>query len=342
MQRKNLIIISALLCLLLSGCTAAEQAEKAENSSGKAPASGVNLTNDLSNSRDSENVRFLYEKPQSEQHAAGIYNCKTAEISLDKYTALFSKDPECEKRSYPETKRRINRYKTGSENGTIDYTNNILQGVNYYTEQGMNYIAVEDGNEVIDTVSEFDFISRADLSKKIKSVVRGLFGVDVEVTVNAVTADRFASDASKHLQAVEDLYGSAPDIDKYGTPTDFYIVSFVQMIDGVPFDGGNGDAVYTADGLEFLSIHAPVKVGSKIDPGKEFIDLDGAEKLLKEKYGLLLLDEPELIERAELTYAHSDGVMTPVWKFTAQGSVETTFDAYTGKEIVWAFTGEKA
>lgn len=341
MQRKNLIIISAILCLLLSGCNASESGGDPGNSTVGNAASEVNLTNNLNGSRDSENVKFLYEKPRLEISSPGIYSCERANAAIDKFNALFSKTPECEKRSYPETKRRINTYKTETEEGSISYTNDILDGVRYYTGQGLNFNIIESGSDVIDEITEFDFISREKLTEKIKKTVRDLLRIDVEITIDAVTKDRFAVDVQNHLDSLKDLYESAPDPDKYGEPADFYAVRITQKIDGVTYDGSYGEAIYTANGLELLSVFYPVKIGSKVNTSAEFIDIDGAENLLKQKYELLLLNEPEQIERAELTYAHSDGVMTPVWKFTAKGGVETVFDAYTGKEIVFGAPGEK-
>ena len=349
MKRKNLIIISALLCVLLSGCSAAEKGkeniEPGKSNSvdlipGKASADNSNPLPETP--RDSENVKFLYERPQAEQPAVGIYNCENAAVSEEIYFSLFSNIPECEKQSFPETKRRIDRYKTASESGTIDYTDDVLQGASYYTEQGMNYTMVEDGNDVIDTVTEFDFISRAELSEKIKSIVRGMFGIDVEVTIDAVTADRFAADAKAHAQADAELRGTVPNVEKYGAASDFYAVSLVQKIEGVTYDGSYGSAIYTAKGLESLYVGNPVRIVSTISTNTDFITLDGAEKLLKEKYELLLLDEPDSFTKAELTYVHSDNVLTPAWKFTSEYSMDTTFDAYTGKEIVWWVPGEKA
>lgn len=338
MKKKNLVIALTLICLMLSGC---DGIGKSEDPGGKNPASGVNLTNNLSGLRNSENVKFLYEKPSLGISSPGIYSCERANAAMDKFNALFSKTPECEKRSYPETKRRISSYKTETEEGIISYTNDIMDGVRYYTGQGSNFNIIEGCSGVIDEITEFDFISRAKLSEKIKKTVHDLLRIDVEVTIDAVTKDRFSADVSKHIDSLKELYGSAPDPDKYGGPADFYAVRITQKIDGITYDGGYGEAIYTANGLELLSVFYPVRIGLKTNTSGEFIDIDGAENLLKQKYGLLLLSEPEQIEKAELIYAHSDGVMIPVWKFTAKGGAETVFDAYTGKEIVFGAPGEK-
>lgn len=346
---KTFISAEAALAaiLLLCGCGTSGDPVLPQNSDAPpAPVSGVsadgNSTYQSNAPRGSENVRFLYDIPQTEQQPVGIYNCQYADISEEKFLALFSQTPECDKKTFAETKRQISEYKNGKESGLIAYTDGVLQSAGCHTAQGLNYMAVEDGNDDSDTTTEFNFISRADLSKKIKSLMRDLFGIDVQVSINAVTADRFASDVDEHIKAAAALSDNPPSAEKYGTPADIYVISFVQTIDNIPFDGGFGNAVYTSEGLEYFHINAPMKIDSSANASADFITLDGAEKLLKEKYELLLLDEPETFTKAELTYAHSEGTLTPVWKFTAASGSETTFNAYTGKEVVWGIPGEGA
>lgn len=297
---KILCLLSAA-CIMLSACNTAKsdtEPNQSQSVNSNADTSTLsqdnakntdNSDNQASAPRDSENVKFLYEKPHTEQPPVGIYNGEYADISEEKYIELFSETPECDRQTYPEVKRRNDEYKSSDETGMISYTNGVFQNVNYYTKQGLNYMAVADGSGTSDTETEFDFISRDELSDKIKSIAQNLFGIDIKLTIDAVTEKRFSSEAAERLKFEAELYGNASSPDKYGAPIDFYAVSFVQTVDGVPFEGSFGTAVYSANGLEYLYIGAPIKITSAVIASTDFISLDGAENLLKEKYELLFL-----------------------------------------------------
>lgn len=329
-MKKGFISIFFTGCVLLSGCN-----NSAQNSSdaGKKSSPATDVSTDNWNMiRDTENVKFKYDQPQDAAHSADIYSYSNAEVSMESYLKLFSEEPSCEKETFPNGFRE--EYTFGDESGSIMNRDGILVGVDYHTSQGFSYLAVEDGTEVADETTKFDFISRKEVSEKLSLTVNELLGMDIQVKINAVTADRFSKDVETHINNVAQLDDNPPTADKYGTPADFYLVSFVQSIDGVPVVGCFGNAVFTAKGLELLSVYSPLKSTEKVSKSNEFINLDGAEKLLKDKYELLFLDEPVNVENAELTYIIADGKLTPTWKFTFFGGIIEYYDAYTGKEIV--------
>lgn len=319
--------ISTLLivCMLLTGCGASNQGENISETHSE------NTSNENS-IRDSENVKFKYDKPQTEQISADIYNYVNVEVSKESFLNLFSGDPSCEKETFQNGFREV--YTFGDESGAILNRDGILEGVNYNTPQGFSYLAVEDGTKSADETSEFDFSSRKEISEKLTSTVKGLLGMDIKLEIDAVTAERFSKDVETHIKYAAQLDDNPPTANKYGTPSDFYLVSFVQSIDGITVEGRFGNAVFTVNGMELLSVYNPVKTAEKIPETNTFINLDGAEKLLKSKYDMLFLDEPVEVESAELTYIISDEKLTPAWKFEIPGGVTEYYNAYTGKEIV--------
>lgn len=323
MKKKMSMLL--IICMLLTGCGSANQGK---NISGTL---SENTSNENS-VRDSANVKFKYNKPQTEQISADIYNYVNAEVSLEGFMDLFSGDPSCEKETFPNGFREV--YTFGGESGVILNRGGILQGINYHTPQGFNCLAVEDGTEYADETTEFDFSTRKEISEKLMSAVKELLGMDIKLKIDAVTAERFSKDVETHIKYAAQLYDDPPTADKYGTPADFYLVAFVQSIDGIPVEGRFGNAVFTANGMELLSVYTPVKSAEKVPAANAFIDLDGAEELLRSKYDMLFLDDPVEVESAELTYIISGGKLTPVWEFEIPGGITEYYDAYTGKEIV--------
>lgn len=327
---KKYLPILLIACVLVSGCSdnAQNNTRKDENLSSTLADNSSNILN-----RDSENVKFKYDIPQTEKNPVGIYKFADAEVSKDSFLKLFSGQPSCEKETFDNGFRE--EYTVGDETGAILNRNGILQSVRYETSQGFSYWAIEDKAESPDESTEFDFISRKEINEKLSATVKELFGeMEIQTRIDAITAERFSKDVKTHIEAAAELYDNPPTAEKYGTPADFYLVSFTQTIEGVPFDGMNGIAVFTAKGMEVINIYNPVKIVEKANADDNFINLDKAEKLLVEKYDLLLLEEPVEVNSAELTYIIVDENLAPAWKFAFPDNYFEYYDAYTGKEIV--------
>lgn len=337
------VSIMLILCIFLAGCSDNSQSDSRNegNTSETLSDNTSTFSNDISNEsliRDSENVIFKYANIQNEQNAAGVYEYTKAETSKENFLNLFSGEPKCEEESIPNGFRE--EYSLGNESGVIMERNGDLS-VQYNTAQGEGYFSVEYDVQFSDEKTEFNFISRKEISDQLASTVNGLLGINIQTRINAVTAERFSKDVETHIKAIAELDDDPPTADKYGTPADFYLVSFVQSIDNIPVDGTYGHAIFSADGMEFMDIFNPISIGEKQTVTNPFINLDAAEKLLKAKYDLLFLDEPVEVESSELTYIINDGKLTPAWKFTFVGGIVEYYDSYTGKEIVFN-TGEGA
>lgn len=325
---KKLLPILLIVCILLGGCS---------NSTQDSPQNEDVLNRDLS--RDSENVKFRYDRPQNEISPVGIYSYANAEVSMESFLELFSEEPSIEKETFPNGFRET--YTVGDESGAILNRDGILQSVDYNTSQGFSYLFIEYDAETPDEIKEFEFISRNEIAEQLSGTVKELFGMDIKIRIDAVSAERFSSDIDTHIKAAAELDDDPPTADKYGIPADYYLVSFIQAVDGVPIDGINGNAVFTAEGMELLSIYTPVAVTEKASASDTFISLDSAERLLKDKYELLFLDEPVYVAGAELTYITNDGKLRPAWKFAFDGGNSEYYDAYTGREIIF-YAGEGA
>ncbi len=331
-MKKHLSLLLTA-CILLSGCNNSTQGSSDDNKN----SSETGTIDDTLN-RDSENVKFKYEMAQNPQSSAGVYNYSQAEVSKDTFFKFFSGEPKCTEKDIPNGFRE--EYAFGDESGSIMERNGDLN-ILYSTSQGSGYFSVEYDSQSPDEKTEFEFISRKEIGDKLSETVKELLEMNIQLRIDAVSAKRFSTDVNAHIKAAAELDDNPPTADKYGTPADFYLVSFVQAIDGVPIEGRFGNAIFTAKGMEFLNVYSPVKVSEKISKTETFINLDGAEKLLKDKYELLFLDNPVEVESAELTYVIYDDKLTPAWKFTLANSVAEYYDAYSGKEIVF-YTGEGA
>lgn len=333
MKRKLSILV--LLCVLLTGCSSNSSDNSNHDDNTLTDSSAIINENLI---RDSENVKFKYTAAQNEQDNVNIYSYNEAKISKDSFWSLFSAEPKCEEISIPNGFRE--EYFIGDESGVIMERNGDLS-VQYNTFQGEKYFSVEYDSQFSDEKTEFDFSSRKEISDKLELIVNELLGITIQAKINAVSSEQFSKDVEAHIKNIAELDDNPPAADEYGTPADFYVVSFVQTIDGVPVNGTYGDAVFTLNGLEFLDIFNPVSCGEKISTTDLFMGLDGAEKLLKAKYDLLFLDEPVEVESGELKFIISDGKLTPAWEFTMTSGIVEYYDAYSGKEIV-VNTGEGA
>lgn len=340
---KKKISAMFILCVLLAGCSDNSQNNsRLENNISETLSNNTSmLSNDISNEnliRDSENVKFKYANIQNEQNVAGVYVYTKAEILKENFLNLFSGEPKCEKETIPNGFRE--EYAFGDESGVIMERNGDLS-VQYNSSQGENYFSVEYDAQSPDERTEFNFISRKEIFDQLASTVNALLDINIQIKIDAVTAERFSKDVEAHIKTIAELDDNPPTADKYGTPADFYLVTFVQTIENIPVDGTYGHAIFTADGMKFLDIFNPVNVSKKETISDPFTNLDGAEKLLKAKYDLLFLDEPVEVESGELTYIINDKKLTPAWKFTFVNGIIEYYDAYTGKEIV-VNTGEGA
>ena len=340
---KKKISMMLVLCVLLAGCSDNSQSDSRheDNTSETLSDNTSTFSNDISNEsliRDSENVKFKYANTKNEQNAVGVYGYTKAETSKENFLNLFSGQPKCEEETIPNGFRE--EYALGDESGVIMERNENLS-VQYNTSQGESYFSVEYDAQFPDERTEFNFISREEISDKLASTIHELLEINIQTKIDAVTAERFSKDVEAHIKAIAELDDNPPTADKYGTPADFYLVTFVQTIENIPVNGTYGHAIFTADGMEFMDVFNTVNVSEKETVSDAFINLDGAEKLLKAKYDLLFLNEPVEVESGELIYIINDGKLTPAWEFTFADGIIEYYDAYTGKEIV-VNTGEGA
>lgn len=334
MKRKILLSLFLAAGVLLCGCNTGNSTDqKADNGNERTL---------------SEDPYFSEEQPsdsgktQDNLTAARIYRSQAAELSADSYLKLFSSAPQCDKITVAERKMERNEYTAEGESGTVVYIDGQLSQAGYHTNKGFKIIAVEQGSGDIDQETEFDFISRKELSQKLSDAVRDLVGIEVEMKIGAVKAEQYSEDVKSHITAAAELGSGEENADDYGSPEDFYLISFTQAIDGIPFEECFGYAVYTSAGIEFLDVNNPIKAVSEEPAGSEFMTLDKARELIKDKYDLLLLDEPVSFTDEKLIYICRDELLTPAWKFTSDKGTEEYYDAYTGREIVWGALGEGA
>lgn len=292
---KKLLPIMLSGCILMSGCS---------NSAQNVPDSGKNSSQSVIDSvsgqdamRDSENLKFGYDRPETKEFNAGVYNYVNAELSDDDFLELFSGEPSREKETFPNGFRE--KFIFGDEEGSIlNRDGNLL--VDYYTSQGFNFLVVEYDSQNEDKNTEFDFISRKELTEKLSSTVKNLLNIDIQIRINAVTAEQFSEDLKLHLSSMEELYETTPDAEKYGTPTDFYFVSFNQVIGGIPIEGSYGNAVFTAKGIEYLNFYNPWKLTEKSGNSNSVIDISAAEKLLKKNMSCFFLTNLLALQAASL------------------------------------------
>lgn len=238
-------------------------------------------------------------------------------------------------------------------------------GVDYRTDDGLDIYEVSricldvDLSSVLDedlpSVKELDFMSLDELYKKFDEDIRKFIDNYEIFEMTAVTVDIF--------EEITTHYENHSGIEKvWCEPKDIYYIRARQFVNDIPIFRGRTDtevetvfrlgsqieAGYTKNGLEYFSVYGGYRVGEERPADGEFIDLKGAEQLIRDYYTMPYGPIYERLYDCALVYvAVFEGdktVLTPAWDFYfsddgiyeerpwgALGSPAIRINAYTGE-----------
>lgn len=221
----------------------------------------------------------------------------------------------------------------------------------YRSKDGMN-ISIASGyclNHTGSSVKDLDFMPLSELYKRFEEDMHKFID-NVEIyKMTAITAEQFAETAAL-------IKPSDPE-EGWCEPRDVYYIRARQFVTDIPIFTGisptnvdtlfhNGttiEACYTKDGLEYLSIIGGYQIGEEKPVNGNFIDLKGAEQIIRDSYTLAYGYDYIIFDECDLVYvAHFEDektVLTPAWEFYVDlgptswknGSPWLRINAYTGE-----------
>ncbi len=308
-------------------------------------------SNGNSDIEDTENLEKLageiyikYDRSEYENITAPKrYYADYHKIDQEAFLNLFSSEPQYSEGS--------GTYFTDTESGYNTENRMSLKGgqtsfynMSYSTQTGDDYDTAANQNcKKYSLTREFDFMTRDALREDLLSKTKGIIPGGLQF-------DSYAIDAESYLKEAENYDGKK----EWMGANDYYYIKAQQMVDGIPIcesmhgDFGKGTlmegcrikAVYTKNGLEYLSVLCPWRVDKEAPIEGKFIDLHGAEEIIKAENENLLTSKKHIIESVRLVYVplvKEEGiVLTPAWEFYDHMGAQYpvyTIDAYTGEML---------
>ena len=149
-------------------------------------------------------------------------------------------------------------------------------------------------------------------------------------------------------------------------PRDVYYIRARQFVNDIPIftgvsptnvdtmfhNGASIEACYTENGLEYFDITGGYQVGEEKPADGEFIDLKGAEQIIRDYYEMPYGPEYKRLYDCALVYVgifeDDKTILTPAWEFYCDygwessgpwqdiGSPAIRINAYTGEFMRWS------
>lgn len=239
--------------------------------------------------------------------------------------------------------------------GSVSYREkNVTAAMNIYV---VSEYCLEDN---MSSVKELDFMSLEELYKKFDEDVHKFIDKYEIYEMTAFTADKYDEIAA--LARPSDL-----EEDWY-EPRDVYYIRARQFVNEIPIftgaytqnpneprmyhAGAEIEACYTKNGLEYFKISGGYKIGEEKPADGEFVDLKGAEQIIRDYYTMPYGPEYERLYDCALVYVGvfegEKTVLTPAWEFYCDyygyelgerpwedlGSPAIRINAYTG-DLMW-------
>ena len=333
---KKLLLLTLSFVLMLTGCSPAQN-----NSESKL---------DLEELTD--NVYVDYDRTKNENVSAQpIYYAQHIKPDDSALASLFVKPPKIY-----DNERRNRVFENESEYGR--YGSHGI--VSYRTNDGMNIfiasqICLDDD---MSSVKELDFMSLEELYKKFDEDVHKFIDNYEIYEMTAFTADKF--------EEITTLTGPSNLEEGWCEPRDVYYIRARQFVNDIPIftgisptsvdtmfhDGARIEACYTENGLEYFDIIGGYQVGEEKTADGEFIDLKGAEQIIRDYYEMPYGPEYEILYDCALVYVGvfegDKTILTPAWEFYCDygleprspwqdiGSPAIRINAYTGEFMRWS------
>ncbi len=302
---KKTALLMVLVLLLFTACSSEQISEESK----------------LDLEELAENVYVDYDRTKYENVSAPpIYYAQYIKPDDSALASLFVNPPKI----YDDEERHHRVFENEHEHGY--YWSH--GGVAYRADDGLDIYEVSRIclDEDMPSVKELDFMSLDELYKKFDEDVHKFIDNYEIFEMTAVTADKF--------EEITTHYEDPSGIKKvWCEPKDIYYIRARQFVNDIPIFSGRTstevetvfrlgseiEAGYTKNGLEFFSVSGGYRVGEKRPADGEFIDLKGAEQLIRDYYQMPYGPIYERLYDCALVYvAVFEGdktVLTPAWEF---------------------------
>lgn len=375
---KKFFTLLSVMILLLTACDAKptteskpyqnniEEKSSIDSTASKPSPENSNINSEISAPTPSENITVVtepilltdhvfvsYDKSKYEHiSSAKCYSVEFQPITEDFVMGLFSDKPEISDDGYGNTFLNAE-----DERGQL--THRAASGIYsliYRTSSGDNFdTAVYQHYTDYPLDKEFDFISRENLKTALNDKLKAIIPTGITLSAYAVNKEAYAGNIAAIVgdPIGDDSKDNIISEIEWGEAGDYYYITAEQLVDNIPiFSGIAGDIdagtstcgtdikiIYTKNGIEYLGITAPYAVKDEVSSDENFISIEKAEELLKNKYDEFLISENVKYTDVRLVYIplHSAVglVLTPAWEFSnGDADLVTYFNAYTGDEII--------
>lgn len=331
---KKFALLMVLVLFLFTACSSAQNSSESK----------------LDLEELAENVYVDYDRTKYENASAPpIYYAEYIKPDDSALASLFVDPPKI----YDDEEQRHRVFENEHEHGY--YWSH--GGVNYRTDDGLDISEVSRIclDENMSSEKELDFMSLDELYKKFDEDIRKFIDNYEIFEMTAVTADKFEEITThyEHPAGIEVVFCE---------PRDVYFIRARQFVNDIPIFGGRTstevetvfrrgteiEAGYTKNGLEYFSISGCYLIGEERPADGEFIDLKGAEQLIRDYYTMPYGPKYERLYDCALVYvAVFEGdktVLTPAWEFyfSDDGIYEERpwRDLWCPAARINAFTGE--
>ena len=304
-----------------------------------------------------DHVYVDYDRTKYENVSAPpIYYAEYIKPDDSVVASLFVNPPKIydnENPSYASDREFENESEYGrcGSHGSVSYrVKNVTAAMNIYV---VSEYCLEHN---MSSVKEPDFMSLEDLYKKFDEDVHKFIDKYEIYEMTAFTADKYGEIAA--LTRPDDL-----EEDWY-EPRDVYYIRARQFVNEIPIftgtyttnsnvvpmlshHGAEIQACYTKNGLEYLSIFGGYKIGEEKPADGEFIDLKGAEQIIRDYYDIPYPYHDTILYDCALVYVGvfegEKTVLTPAWEFYNDDGQGSWYDiggpvirinAYTG-DLMW-------
>ncbi len=296
-----------------------------------------------------DDVYVGYDRTKYENVSAQpIYYAESIRPNDSALASLFVKTPKI--------------YDTDAGTGVRHHTFENESEHGYYGSHGIVSYRTNDGSNIhiasqicltddMSSVKELDFMSLEELYKKFDEDVHKFIDNYEIYEMTAFTANKF--------EEITALTEPSNREKGWCEPRDVYYIRARQFVNDVPIFtgisptnvdtmfhyGAKIEACYTEDGLEYFDIIGGYKIGEEKPADGEFIDLKGAEQIIRDEYEIPYGYENIVFDDVGLVYVGvfegDKTILTPAWEFY----VEVPEHSITWKSsMVWerinAYTGE--
>lgn len=344
---KRISALCILIVFLFSSCTNRNYPREESANATSLIESSASSNNPIETLTDG--VYIAYDRSKyTNVTAPKCYYADYQEIDDKFLINLFSSEPVFDEASA--------MYITDSEKGYNTY-NGKKTGfyiMSYWTKRGNDYDTFGTHYyKEYSTAEELDFMPQSEIKNNLESTINKVVSTGIIFDAYTIKAENYSNNiANPNSDNVPPRPNFSSDEKDRSEGSDYYYIKARQTVDNVPiFTGRAGSSdtgtssfgteirsVYTANGLEYLSIIAPYKVIKEAQTDGDFIALAKAEEIIKNKFENLLAFDPKTIETVELVYIplHSGNslILTPAWEFSDELGPLYRINAYTGEEII--------